>query len=97
MLAAKGQLEKTPIRFVPNEGVEYGGVLFLLPSLLSTGLLSYQNHYDKLSGYYDLDTIILSLAFMYLCRIKNPEQLKHISPGEFGKLLGIDRIPEAKN
>jgi hypothetical protein len=34
---------------------------------------------------------------MYLCRIKNPEQLKHISPGEFGRLLGLDRVPEAKN
>jgi len=33
---------------------------------------------------------------MYLCRIKNPEQLKHVSPGEFGKLLGLDRIPEPK-
>jgi hypothetical protein len=33
---------------------------------------------------------------MYLCRIKNPEQLKQVSPGEFGKLLGIDRVPEAK-
>ena len=33
---------------------------------------------------------------MYLCRIKNPEQLKHHSPGELGKLLGIDRVPEAK-
>ncbi len=33
---------------------------------------------------------------MYLCRIKNPEQLKHHSPGEFGKLLGLDRVPEAK-
>lgn len=33
---------------------------------------------------------------MYLCRIKNPEQLKHISPGEFGKLMGLDRVPEAK-
>jgi len=33
---------------------------------------------------------------MYLCRIKNPEQLKSLSPGEFGKLLGVDRIPEAK-
>jgi hypothetical protein len=97
MLAVKGQLEKTPIRFVLSEGVDFGGVLFLLPSLLSTGLLSYNNHYDKLSGYYDLDTIILTLAFMYLCRIKNVEQLKHISPGEFGKLLGLDRIPEAKN
>ncbi|MEA2096574.1 MAG: hypothetical protein U9P73_07790 [Candidatus Cloacimonadota bacterium] len=97
MLAVKGELEKTPIEFLPSEGVEFGGVLFLLPSLLATGLLSYQNHYQQLSGYYDLNTIILTLAFMYLCRIKNPEQLKHISPGEFGKLLGLDRIPEARN
>jgi hypothetical protein len=33
---------------------------------------------------------------MYLCRIKNPEQLKYYSPGEFGKIMGVDRIPEAK-
>lgn len=31
---------------------------------------------------------------MFLCRIKNVEQLKNHSPGEFGKLLGLDRIPE---
>jgi hypothetical protein len=31
---------------------------------------------------------------MALCRIKNVEQLKKHSPGEFGKLLGLDRIPE---
>lgn len=97
MLAAKGQLEKTPVKFIPSEGVDFGGVLFLLPALLATGLLSYKNHYQDIGGYYDLDTIILSLAFMYLCRIKNPEQLKHISPGEFGRLLGLDRVPEAKN
>lgn len=90
-------LESTPVHFIASEGVDFGGVLFLLPSLLASGLLSYQNHYDDLSGYYDLDIIILTLAFMYLCRIKNPEQLKHISPGEFGKLLGLDRIPESKN
>lgn len=97
MLAINCKLKKTPIEFTPSEGVDFGGVLFLLPSLIETGLLSYENHYNKLSGYYDLDVIILSLAFLYLCRIKNPEQLKHISPGEFGKLLGLDRIPEAKN
>lgn len=33
---------------------------------------------------------------MYLRRIKNPEQLKHYSPGEFGKIMGLDRVPEAK-
>lgn len=69
----------------------------MLPFLLESGLLSYQNHYQPFEkGYYDLDFVILLLAFMYLCRIKNPEQLKHISPGDYGKLLGVDRIPEAK-
>ena len=38
--------------------------------------------------------MILILCFMALCRIKNPEQLKEYSPGELGKLLGLDRIPE---
>lgn len=33
---------------------------------------------------------------MYLRRIKNPEQLKYYSPGEFGKIMGLDRVPEAK-
>ena len=78
MQAYRRKLEKTPIQFVASECVDYGGVLFLLPFLMSAGLLSYQNHYQALNpGYYDLDITILSLAFMYLCRIKNPEQLKH--------------------
>jgi hypothetical protein len=32
---------------------------------------------------------------MALCRIRNAEQLKSHSPGELGKLLGLDRVPEA--
>ena len=97
MFAAIGLLNNTPVEFLPSEGVDFGGVLFLLPSLIETGLLSYREHYNDLKGYYNLDATILALAFLYLCRIKNPEQTKHISPGEFGKLLGYDRIPEAKN
>jgi len=97
MLAVSHALPCTPIRFQACECVGHGGVLFLLPFLLSNGLLSYQKHYTPLApGYYDLDVTILTLAFMYLCRIKNVEQLKHESPGEFGKLLGLDRIAEAK-
>jgi len=69
----------------------------LLPLLLANGLLSYKKYYsERLSGYYDFDSVILTLAFMYLCRIKSVEQLKHHSPGEIGKLLGLDRIPEAR-
>ncbi len=68
----------------------------MLPSLLNTGLLSYRSHYQELNGNYNLDHIITGLSFLYLCRIKNPEQLKHHSPGELGKLIGLGRIPEAK-
>lgn len=72
-------------------------MLFLLPYLLETGLLSFKNHYRELDpGYYYIDTIVLLTAFMYLCRIQNPEQFKKVNPGDFGKLLGLDRIPEAK-
>ncbi|MGB4205174.1 MAG: putative transposase [Bacteroidales bacterium] len=96
VFAALG-IRKAEIFFEPCESVEYGGVLLLLPFLIANGLLSYKNYYsERLSGYYDFDNVILTLAFMYLCRIKSIEQLKHFSPGELGKLLGLDRIPEAR-
>lgn len=95
--AARGELPTTPIHFQNCQSLPFGGVLLVLPFLLESGLLSFKNHYQELDpGYYYIDAIVLLLAFMYLCRIKNPEQLKHINPGEFGKLLGLDRIPEAK-
>jgi hypothetical protein len=91
------ELESTPVHFTSCECVEYAGVLLLLPLLISAGLLSYKSHYKELKpGYYFIDFIILFLAFLYLCRIKNIEQTKGISPGEFGKLLGVDRIPECR-
>ncbi len=96
VFAALG-LQKSDISFDSCESVEYGGVLFLLPFLLANGLLSYKKYYSQRhSGYYDFDSVILTLAFMYLSRIKSVEQLKHYSPGEMGKLLGLDRIPEAR-
>ena len=96
VFAALG-LQKSDISFDSCESVEYGGVLFLLPFLLANGLLSYKKYYSQRHlGYYDFDSVILTLAFMYLCRVKSVEQLKHHSPGEMGKLLGLDRIPEAR-
>lgn len=96
-LAAVGKIKGATVEFIPSEGVDFGGVLFLLPSLIYAGLLSYKSHYQELGGYYSLNNIIIGLSFMYLCRIKNPEQLKHYAPGELGKLIGLDRLPEAKN
>lgn len=94
--AALGE-KVNPVHFEACESVNYGGVLFLLPFLLANGLLSYNKYYSQRQvGYYDFDSILLTIAIMYLCRIKNIEQLKHESPGEIGKLLGLDRVPEAR-
>jgi hypothetical protein len=65
--------------------------------LLSQGLLKAKEIYaEKKRGYYSLVHILLTLVFMALSRIKNPEQLKMCNPGEFGKILGLDRVPETK-
>ena len=62
----------------------------MLPALLSQGLMDYKPHYQKIEAvYYDMDTTILFLAFMYLCRIHNIEQLQQISSGESEKLGDI--------
>jgi hypothetical protein len=64
---------------------------------LECGLLSYRNHYRvRSSGYYNFDSLFILISLLYLCRIKSFEQIKHYSPGEFGKLIGYDRIPEVK-
>ncbi|CAN5371364.1 hypothetical protein BH20BAC1_BH20BAC1_12210 [soil metagenome] len=72
-------------------------MLFLLPALLAQGLLKTKEVYTlPQSHYYGLESIILTLAFMALGRIKNPEQLKQCKPGEIGKIIGLDRIPEVR-
>lgn len=96
VLARIGALEGVAPNFGNHNGVAFGGVLFLLPALLSQGLMTIKDTHKINEGYYKLESIILTLAFMALCRIKNPEQLKHCAPGEFGKLIGLDRVPELK-
>lgn len=90
-------MEEAAPQFEHSNNVCNGGVLFLLPSLLSQGLLKAEDIYSKLKkGYYGLVSTLLTLAFMFLSRIKCPEQLKTCKVGEFGRLLGLDRVPEAK-
>jgi hypothetical protein len=95
--ASIGDLESVAPEFQPVLDVPNGGVLFALPALLAMGLLKYTEQFFKLpKGYYGLDSLFLLLAFMALSRLKSIESLRYCTPGEWGKLLGLDRIPEAR-
>ncbi len=94
-MAAIGGAGPAQVIFEAHEGVCGGGILFLLPALLAVGLLKTKDVYElPANHYYGLESVVLTLAFMALARIKNPEQLKQCKPGEIGRIIGLDRIPE---
>ncbi len=97
LAASLGQLHGIAPRFEGTLDIPKGGVLLALPALLISGLLRHANQYFQLPpGYYGLETIFLLLAFMALARLKSIEALRYCAPGEWGKLLGLDRIPEVR-
>lgn len=97
-LASTGKLIEATPRFTASEGVRHAGVLLALPALARVGLLEAgRKAYGALhKGFYGLQSVLLTLSFMALLRIKTPEQLKKCNPGELGIVLGLDRAPEVK-
>ena len=97
LLASLGKLHGAPIRFEMVTDVPRGGVLFALPALLALGLLRHTTeHFALPPGYYPVETIFLSIAFLALARIPSVEALRYEPPGEWGRVLGLDRIPEVR-
>ena len=95
--AAMGELESAPIEFQATCDVAQGGVMLALPALLAAGLLRRTTEFYQLpKGFYGLESIFLLLGLMALARIRSLEQLRYQAPGEWGKLLGLDRIPEVR-
>jgi transposase len=97
VMAAMGLLPGgATTQFESCRDVSYGGVLCALPALAENGLFRHLETLPVLSGYYTTLHVILLLAYMALCRIKAVEQLQYETPGELGKLMGLDRIPEVR-
>jgi hypothetical protein len=97
VLASFGLLNGASTRFETCRDVSFGGVLCALPALAENGLFRHiHDCLAKLRGYYSSLHVIVLLAHMALCRIKAVEQLQYQPPGELGKLLGLDRVPEVR-
>ena len=96
-LAAFGVCDGAPVRFEPCLDVPKGGVLCALPALLVNGLLEGSERLlGEVKGYYNNFHVLLLLAFMAMCRIKTVEKYREHAPGEFGKIIGLDRVPEVR-
>jgi len=97
VLASFGMLSGAPTRFEDCRDVSFGGVLCALPALIANGLFEHlEKVFPKLHGYYTTLQVVTLLANMALCRIRTVEQLQYESPGELGKLMGLDRVPEVR-
>ena len=83
-------------RFEACRGIRCGGVLAAVPGLVAQGLFSREGELSAAMAkcYYTVSHVLLLLAFMALLRIKSPERLRGWAPGELGRLMGLDRIPE---
>jgi len=97
VMASLGRLHGAPVRFAACRDVSFGGVLCALPALLTNGLLAKATTFlGPVRGYYTRVHVLLLLGFMALARVRTVQKLGQKAPGEFGRLLGLDRSPEMR-
>ena len=97
VLTSLGKFHGAPARFEPCRDVSNGGVLCALPALLANGLLAKASTcLGKVRGYYTMAHILMLVSFMALARVRTVQKLGQKAPGEFGRLLGLDRSPEVR-
>ena len=96
--AYNGELTDAAPLFADRIGLARVGVLLAVPLIVQSGVLqAAQRVYGDVGpAFYGLRTSLMTLLFMALLRIKNPESLKCHNPMELGWLLGLDRAPEMK-
>ena len=97
-MARLGLLNDAAPLFAEGPGVKWGGVLLAVPVIAAWGIPGVFARVCRSLGpaFYGLRTVVMTLLFMALLRIKRPEALKESGPWELGRVLGLDRAPEMK-
>jgi len=98
LLAALGLLDDASPLFAPTRNLPRAGVLLAIPALVASGLLAAaQKLYGSIGpSFYGLRTTLVAYVLLALLRISRPEALKEYPPGELGRIVGLDRMPEVK-
>jgi len=98
LLAAMGLLNDALPLFAATRSLPRAGVLLAIPTLVASGLLSTaEKIYGSLGpAFYGLRTTLVAYVLLALLRIPQPEALKEYPPGELGRIVGLDRMPEVK-
>src|SRR6267154_922911 len=98
LLAAMGLLDDALPVFASARSLPRAGVLLAIPTLVASGLLSTaEKIYGSLGpAFYGLRTTLVAYVLLALLRIPRPETLKEYPPGEPGRIVGLDRMPEVK-
>jgi DNA-binding CsgD family transcriptional regulator len=98
LLAAMGLLDDALPVFASARSLPRAGALLAIPALVASGLLSIAERiYGSLGpAFYGLRTTLVAYVLLALLRIPRPEALKEYPPGELGRIVGLDRIPEVK-
>lgn len=98
LMAAMGKLEDAASLSARTANLPGAGVLLAIPALVESGLLTAARKiYGSLGpAFYGLRTTIVTLVLLVMLRIPRPEGLKEHSPGDLGRIVGLDRMLEAK-
>lgn len=98
LLAAMGLIEDAAPVFAPAENLSRACVLLAIPSLVASEVLSIARRvYGSIGpAFYGLRTTLVAYILLALLRIPRPEALKEYAPGDLGRIVGLDRLPEVK-
>jgi hypothetical protein len=93
-----GLLEDATPLFAKSSSVPRAAVLLAIPALVASGLLSVAQKIYRTIGpaFYGLRTSLVAYVLLSLLRIPRPENLKEYAPGDLGRIVGLDRMPEVK-